>query len=475
VTVTLTFDSTLSRVRITATGLAAADVATIERSTDQIRWTTVRGASAWPVTSGSLSTTCDDYEFSPGVANYYRVRGVETGAITFVNHNSTVFDANAAGTSTLSPALPGSLVVGDLMVLHASIRNSGTGTVNTPSGWTPMLSSGNVALFGRRYQAGDAAPTVSFTGGVANATIMAKIMAWRRADLSVASAPTPLLNSSAQNVAYPALNPAADGLLILAGGWKQDAWTSVAPLATMTELQDAPSTLGDDASSVLDYVIQTTAANIAAGSFTVTGGISAISRGWIMAIPHAAYLNEQTANITPAQPDVWLKNIGYPFLNRKVDPDAATSGFTRPGRSAAFPVAGRSLPIAINDVRLGYGFDLVVQTASFADTENLHLCLSGGGVVLLQVPSGYGLLPGGYYTVADVGEDRRDAPGDLETRWIRLAMTQAAPPGSDVVGTTSTYQATSNNFATYSATQAALPTYADRSAFVASPSDVIVS
>lgn len=472
-TVTLTFDSTLSRVRITATGLAAADVATIERSTDQVTWTTVRGASAWPVTSGSLATTCDDYEFSPGVANYYRVRGVETGAITFVNQGVTSSDANAAGSSTIAPALPASLVVGDLMVLHASIRNSGTGTVNTPTGWSLMLATGNVSVFGRRYQAGDAAPTVSFTGGVANATIQAKVMAWRRADLSVGSSGSQL-NASAANVAYPALTVTGDGQLVLVGGWKQDAWTSVAQLSGMTELQDAPTTLGDDASSALDYVIQTTAANIAAGSFTVTGGISAISRGWALAIPHAPYLNEQTANISPSQSTVWLKNVGYPFLNRAVEPDAATSDVSRSGRAAVFPVVGRSLPTAVTDLRLGKSLTLVLQTATGAQADEMDLILSAGGVVYLQVPNGYRLLPGGYYAVDTTGMSTRDVDPESDARWFTLQLSQVAAPDNSIVGTTSTYQATTNHFATYAATQAALPTYADRSAYIASPSDVIV-
>ena len=58
-TVTLTYDDTLSRVNIVADALAAADTALIERSTDQVLWTTVRGGDAVPVTSYAQAT--DDY------------------------------------------------------------------------------------------------------------------------------------------------------------------------------------------------------------------------------------------------------------------------------------------------------------------------------------------------------------------------------------------------------------------------------
>src|SRR5690606_16416623 len=65
--VTLTYDATLARVRLSATAVTGPTVA-VERSTDQIRWTTVRGGAALAVTGGTVSL--DDYEFVPGVPNH---------------------------------------------------------------------------------------------------------------------------------------------------------------------------------------------------------------------------------------------------------------------------------------------------------------------------------------------------------------------------------------------------------------------
>ena len=45
----------------------------VERSVDQIRWTVVRGGSALDGTVGA-AVLVDDYEFTPNVLNYYRVR-----------------------------------------------------------------------------------------------------------------------------------------------------------------------------------------------------------------------------------------------------------------------------------------------------------------------------------------------------------------------------------------------------------------
>lgn len=58
--------------------------AVVERSTDQIQWTTVRGAAALDGTTGA-AFTADDYEFVAGTLNYYRVRrvgGSEVASIT---------------------------------------------------------------------------------------------------------------------------------------------------------------------------------------------------------------------------------------------------------------------------------------------------------------------------------------------------------------------------------------------------------
>src|SRR5690606_5446457 len=72
VTVLLSYDSQLSRVRITADGLPPEPV-TVERSTDQVRWATVRGGAGITPADGEISL--DDYEFAADVETWYRVAG----------------------------------------------------------------------------------------------------------------------------------------------------------------------------------------------------------------------------------------------------------------------------------------------------------------------------------------------------------------------------------------------------------------
>lgn len=69
---TATFDTQLSRVRLAGTGLTVGTTALFERSINNVKWTTVRGGSAVTI-SGSDTADLDDYEFIPGVTNYYRV------------------------------------------------------------------------------------------------------------------------------------------------------------------------------------------------------------------------------------------------------------------------------------------------------------------------------------------------------------------------------------------------------------------
>lgn len=243
------------------------------------------------VTQPMLATAAADI----GSAGYGIKIGGEEMQLTAVAASSITF--GAAGTATgadnasVTPGLPASTSTGHLLLVFAAIRNSGTGTVNTPSGYTRLdvfPSTANVQLFAKVAGGAEVAPSVSFTGGVLGATCtaqMARLVGQWHDPTKILIGSAQCLNASAQNITYPGLSlPSADRCIIIALGWKQDDWTSVATLAGMTEIGDVPSTPGDDQGLVWDYVIQTTATAIASGSFAVTGGASAISRGAVLAL-----------------------------------------------------------------------------------------------------------------------------------------------------------------------------------------------
>lgn len=69
---TATYDATLSRVQLTADSLGAtATHAVVERSVNETLWDTVRGGAA--VLVSSQQAEVHDYEFAADVANHYRI------------------------------------------------------------------------------------------------------------------------------------------------------------------------------------------------------------------------------------------------------------------------------------------------------------------------------------------------------------------------------------------------------------------
>lgn len=221
--------------------------------------------------------------------------------MTAITHVATGVPV-AADNATVTPAIPGGLTIGDLMLGFATIRNT-SAVVGTPAGWTPLLADGHVLLVGRYYQPGDTDPAFTFTGGSAGDTTQAVVDVYRTAALHLRNGPVAISNASAANVAIPAAyTPGRDGCVSIALAWKQSAWTSVAALTGMTESLDAPTTTGSDSSIAIDYRIDTTAAALPAGPFVVTGGAAAISRGYTLSL-------DQLPAITAVEQDVYPPRV----------------------------------------------------------------------------------------------------------------------------------------------------------------------
>jgi hypothetical protein len=472
-TVTLTYDSTLARVRIDATALGAADQATVERSTDQIRWTTVRGGGAVGVTAGVFDLPLYDYEWSSDVVNYYRVRGVSTDPISYVATGV----ASTGADGSRSPAAPAGILTQDLVTILASTRNSGTGTVDTPTDWTQIVASGNVALLGRIYDGVWSMPTVTFTGGAVNATTLAQSAAFRNAALAPVTT-TSQLNASAQGIATPAMVVPDDDLLIVRAGWKQDDHTSTPARAGWTEIGDFSTASGDDAMQVWETQVQTTATDLPIDSFNVLGGASAISRSLIAAFEHQAFLTEQTASILPSlgtdcgESSIWLKSIARPFLNQAVTViNRSSITINRPARVGIFDIVGRSFPIAVSDIRSSRRWTMFVRTETAVTRDNLDLLLASGDVIFVHTPADCA-VPSGYVAVGDAEQATHPLRPLRVTH--TLPCTEVAPPGPDVIGAQSTWQSVINAYGSWADVIAAKATWADLLALVGSPSEVIV-
>lgn len=225
------------------------------------------------------------------------VTDIDGGQPAFVGVGTSATGNNAS----VTPGLPAGIAAGDLVLILASIRNSGTGVPNTPASWTGLAGAANFRLFGRIYDGVWTMPTVTFAGGVANADTIGQSCALRGVTLTGALGAGSVVNGSAQNILliHSELNPAGRWGAAVFMGWKQDDWTSVAPLAGYTEIGEQVSTAGDDAGQVWDlFVTRQQNVEVSPGTdeFIVTGGAAAISRPLVAFLPRAP----QTFTVTRA-------------------------------------------------------------------------------------------------------------------------------------------------------------------------------
>lgn len=462
-TIGATYAADLSRVRIACSSAPAlADYATIERSVDQISWFTVRGGSAVPLVANACQL--DDYEFVPGQVNYYRARYVDAATPSIVAFGTLGSGVNAS----VTPGMPAGVAENDILVLKAAIRNTAA-TVNTPAGWNLLVDGGNFRVFTRVYTAGVVAPTVTFTGGVAQADTAAKILAVRNADFSLAQ--TFLSNASAQDVLAPAIAVAQiTPNLLLRIAWKQSL-TTLSAMTGWVALSRDSLTTGDD--ETVTWWVKEASADEAAGTFVMTGGVAALSKSTTIRFTRKPYVSQETATVTPTITTVWMKNLLQPFLNRKITVVGPLGDRVQASRSGSFVVAGRSNAFAVTDVRGGNEFVLRVKTETDEEREDLEAVLAAGDVVLLQLPSDYRRFPGGYYLIRDVRIRVASAVFGAR-RYFDLDVEETSAPSFALVGNTITWQGIINSYATWADVMAANATWADVMNRIGTPSDVVV-
>lgn len=344
-----TFDPVLSRVRLSADMLTGIGLATFERSLNQVRWTTVRGGSSVGVVSNAAAL--DDYEFVPGVPNYYRVT---TG---------TAVHSHDPATSTLAEDLTTTETIWDITA--ASLADT----------WTAGT------------------------------------------------------------------NPA--GLYDWVVGTERVRVTSMtAPLGSGPYTQQA----------------------------VTTRSINGVVTTHLTGAEIHLYTNLFTATITPEQSGVWFKSITRPFLNRAVEV-IDYSDISRPARHGVFEVIGRSYPIAVTDVRGSRRWTYEVAAHTTVDADALELVFASGDPLFVQTDGEHD-IPGGYVVVGDMTRGRYGHFS--QRRYFSLPVIEVAPPASDVVGVTSSWETLLAEFGSWTAVLAQFGTWAEVADYVADPSVVIV-
>lgn len=478
--VILTYDDVFGRVQIAVTGLAATVTQVrVERSTNQVNWTYVRGATA--LTPVANATSVYDYEFSANVTNYYRVTGYYTGDPTVLS----VGTASHTNNTSVVPGFPTGVVAGDLLLLWAAFRARDFGAPNAPLGYTVLANMGNSRLFGK-IAAGatpggvttDTAPTVTFDGSVANSTCSAQMARVRGAAATTFFGLRSLGTLSSQNINYPAVDESADDVgLLVALGWKQDDWIDVLPLPGCTEFGDPSSTLGDDQGIAWQYLVTPPGPiTISAGSFTVTGGAAARNVGGFVVVRSADQaMSVESSSITPELTTVWLKDVFRPFLNRTIDCIPNQSDITRRARSGIFDIVNRSFPVAVTDLHSSRSWSFEIITRTTTERYDLDLVLSTGDIFFIQAPPD-DPTPTAYVVIQDVSARRpvRNRDCNRDPRVFTVPVVEVATPSAEISAVTGTWQTVINTYATWADVMAAHSSWASLLTLVGTVDEVLV-
>lgn len=415
---TLNYDQDNARVEIVVDGLQTAGAAlyTIERSTDQVNWTRVRGAINQEVVDDN-PVVYFDYEFTVGAVNHYRVMSIALP--TYVGVGAV--DANSGNTTgrTVTPPLPANVQEGDVLVIWLGMFNHpslGTAQATVPTGWSAVLndqiSPGAMAnyIFVKTAGPSETAPDISigFSGGET-----AQMAAWRGTSLPPSYFATDRERSgTTSQIQFPELVIAEPYSVAVAFGISEDLWTSVSASAGFTLIDD------DDSVVPICWQYQllgNTTDDIPTGFFNITGGThdNTLGHGLVLPFGNPEETELFTDDIAPTLTVAWLKNPLRPTRNMAVKLGRPTN-LRRAARSGLFDIKGRADPIEVTEIRRSIAWVQPFVADNFGESDGLLDLFEPGETLLLHVPGRDDSpecppsqdLPGGYIHVGDVVEER---------------------------------------------------------------------
>lgn len=230
---------------------------------------TTEGQSLWTTSAGSMPILAkiEGEEIS--------ISSISTPTVAF----RSVGAASHGDNATTTPGLPAGHASGDTFILVSAIRNTAA-VANVPAGYSNHSSFPHIVVASKARGSSESVPNCTYSGGAAGDTTSSFIIAIQNG--GYADWLDALSNSSAQNIIFPSGHcPRSNGIQIYIG-WKQDDYTSVAPPTALTEIIEASTTTGNDQSLYAAYRLMSYATDTQQDSFVVTGGASAISKGFVL-------------------------------------------------------------------------------------------------------------------------------------------------------------------------------------------------
>ncbi|HTK34539.1 MAG TPA: hypothetical protein VL358_04525 [Caulobacteraceae bacterium] len=290
--------------------------------------------------------------------------------------------AGATGTNTsLTPALTtNAYAAGDTIIAIFAAR--GAGSVATPSGWTAATGSpynnatsgvNKLWVFSKAAaSSSETAPTLVYTGGSANDTVLAQTLIVRGAT-TISAAGTVFTGASAQNIGpITGLNVTANQAVLVIGH-KADDWTSVATLTGdlgWAEIGEVFSTLGNDAGLVWDIAIARSSLTVGSKTFTVTGGASNTSVGVMLALDAPAVWNTELSPLDKASTAV--------LSNNNLTLGASGSGQSTARASRALPAGKWGFEVNIDATNSVFETMVVGLMSNKGAAGNYNFLDSGG-------------------------------------------------------------------------------------------------
>lgn len=128
-----------------------------------------------------------------------------------------------------------------------------------------------------------------------------------------------------------------------------------------------------------------------------------------------------------SQGRAWLTHPAVPAEPQPCRPTVAPV-LTRAAVQASFAVIGRSNPVVVTSKRLSPTGTLTLDTATFAERDQLLVLLADGAPLLLRAPADFGLGYGWWLALGDVTEDPVRRPQWSQGRAISMPFTLVDGP-----------------------------------------------